>query len=150
MNKSEKIQELIGVFRRISQILSTFSIESWRKLDLPLAQLKSLFLIINKKGTNFRTLAGDLGVTQGNVTGIVDRLVEQSLVSRNPGLEDRRVIWIEATDKGRQLLADLVETHTGNMIQILNYMSLEELEALSIGLSGYIRALEEHQKEFMS
>jgi DNA-binding MarR family transcriptional regulator len=89
-------------------------------------------------------------VTQGNVTGIVDRLVEQSLVSRNPSPEDRRVIWIEATDKGRQLVANLIETHTSQMLHILNHMSLKELEALSIGLSGYVKAVEEHQKESLS
>jgi DNA-binding MarR family transcriptional regulator len=92
-------------------------------------------------------LAQELGVTSGNVTGIVDRLVDQGLVIRNPDPADRRVIRLEATEKGRDLLTNLMEAQTKHMAHILTHMNLEELTALSRGLSGLVCAVEEHQKE---
>ena len=40
-----------------------------------------------------------------NVTGLVDRLERDGLVRRERSLEDRRVILLSLTDKGRELLA---------------------------------------------
>jgi MarR family transcriptional regulator, organic hydroperoxide resistance regulator len=143
-NKAEAISEIINLQQRASKVLASYAIDSWRKLDVPMAQFKSLFIIVNKGDINFSELARDLGVTSGNVTGIIDRLVDQGLVARNPNPEDRREIRLEATEKGRDLLANLMEAQTKDMAQILTHMSLEELKALSLGLSGLIRALGEH------
>jgi MarR family transcriptional regulator, organic hydroperoxide resistance regulator len=143
-DKAEAISEIIKLQQRASKVLAGYAIDSWRKLDVPMAQFKSLFIIVNKGDVNFSGLAHDLGVTSGNVTGIIDRLVEQGLVVRNPNPEDRREIRLEATEKGRDLLTNLMEAQTKHMAHILTHMSLEELNALSLGLSGLIRALGEH------
>ena len=74
-------------------------------------------------------------------------MVEQGLVRRKPCPEDRRIIWLQATDKGRDLLANLMESQTRHMVRILEYMSLEDLKSLLRGLSGFVHALGEHQKE---
>jgi len=50
-------------------------------LSLTIGQLKSLFFIDFEGSTNFKKLATALGVTPPNVTGIVDHLVEQGLVT---------------------------------------------------------------------
>jgi len=148
MDKKEIINEIVESQRKMSQIIIPYAIESWRELDVPLAQLKSLLIITCKGETNFSTLAQDLRVTPGDVTGIIERLVEQGLVTRKPSPEDRRKVWLQATDKGRDLLANLMESQTRHMVQILEYMSLEELKCLLRGLSGFIQAVGEHQKEF--
>jgi DNA-binding MarR family transcriptional regulator len=147
MDKAHAINEIISLQKRASKVLGSYAFESWRKLDVPMAQLKSLFIIVNKGETNFSMLAQDLGVTSGNMTGIIDRLVEQGLVMRNPNPQDRREIRLEATGKGRDLLTNLMEAQTKHMAHILTHMSLEELISLSRGLSGLIRAVEEHQGE---
>jgi DNA-binding MarR family transcriptional regulator len=148
MDKKEVINEIMELQRRMSQVIIPYAIESWRKLDVPLAQLKSLLIIASKGETNFSTLAHDLGVTPGDITGIIERLTEQGLVTRKPSPEDRRITWLQATDKGRDLLTNLMESQTRHMVHILEYMSLEDLKCLLMGLSGFIQAVGEHQKEF--
>jgi DNA-binding MarR family transcriptional regulator len=150
MNKKEIINEIMELHRRMSQVIIPYAIETWRELDVPLAQLKSLLIIACKGETNFSTLAQDLGVTPGDVTGIIERLAEQGLVSRKPSPKDRRRISLQATDKGRDLLTNLMESQTRHMVHILKFMSLEDLESLLRGLSGLIHAVGEHQKEFIS
>jgi MarR family transcriptional regulator, organic hydroperoxide resistance regulator len=148
MDKKEVINEIMELQRRMSQVIIPYAIKSWRELDVPLAQLKSLLIIAGKGETNFSTLAQDLGVTPGDVTGIIERLVAQGLVNRKSSPEDRRIIWLQATDKGRDLLANLMESQTRHMVHILEYMTLEDLNSLLKGLSGFIDAVVEHQKEF--
>jgi DNA-binding MarR family transcriptional regulator len=147
MDKKKVINEIIELQQKMSQVIIPYAIDTWRKLDVPLAQLKSLLIITGKGETNFSTLAQDLGVTPGDVTGIIERLVEQGLVIRKPNPEDRRIVWLQATDKGRDLLTDLMESQTRHMVHILEYMSQEDLKSLLRGFSAFIGAVEEHQKE---
>jgi len=149
MDKKALIDQIIEMQRRMSRIIIPYAVESWRKLEVPLAQLKSLLIITGKGETNFSTLAQDLGVTPGDVTRIVERLESQGLVIRKPSPEDRRVIWLQATDKGRALLADLMESQTRHMVRILEYMSLDDLTSLLKGLSAFVHAVEQHQRAFI-
>jgi DNA-binding MarR family transcriptional regulator len=148
MDKNKVINQITELQRRMSQVLLPFALHAWRELEVPLAQLKSLLIISSKGETNYRTLAEDLGVTPGDVTGLVERLVSQGLVNRKPSPKDRRIVLLQASDKGRQLLADLMESQTQHTIRILKYLSLQELQSLSQGLAGVIHAVEEHQEEF--
>ncbi len=143
MDKTKLNDKVIKLQMETNQLLGPIVMESWKDLDVPLAQLNSLFMINCKGSTNFRKLSDDLGVTPGDVTGIIDRLVKQGLVSRGEDPQDRRVIVLQATDKGRALLANLRESGANQMAQILAHMNSEELGALSNGLSGLIRALKE-------
>ncbi len=143
MDKKDIIRQLASTRYQLMHSLIPYAMDSWRKLDVPLAQLKSLYIIVSRGHTNFRNLAKDLGVTPGNVTGIIDRLVEQGLVVRNPSPEDHRVVRLQATDRGRALVADLVENHVRHMVRALERMSMEDLEALLHGLSGLNQAVQE-------
>ena len=96
-------------------------------------------------GLTMTKLSRELKVSNGNVTGIVDRLAEQGLVSREPGSEDRRIIQLKATDKGRTLLTSLIETQTSITIKIMEHMSVEDLAALLKGMNGLIKAIGEYQ-----
>lgn len=48
-------------------------------------------------------------VNRSNITGLVDRMEKASLVIRTSDLSDRRIKYIEMTDKGREILK---KTHT--------------------------------------
>jgi len=144
-NKTRAIRDIIGFQERLSRVYIDRAFEHWQRLAVPVAQLKSLFIIANKSGTNSRTLARYLDVTQGNVTGIVNRLAEQGLVTRAPSPGDRRIIILEATQRGRQLLSDLIEVHSKHMVSILETLSQNELAALRAGLDAFVRAVETYR-----
>jgi DNA-binding MarR family transcriptional regulator len=140
MDKSQLVQEVVELQRQVGRIIGQHVPSIWIDSGLTLTQLRSLFLVVNKGSTNFTKLAEALGVTPSNVTGIIDRLEEQGLVNRTQNPEDRREMTLQATDKGKSLVANLKETGINHMTQILSYLSLEELAALSRGLSAFIAA----------
>jgi DNA-binding MarR family transcriptional regulator len=145
MDKTEKIDEVLKLFQKFSQTMAHYAFEPWKNLDVPLAQLKSLFIISIKGSTH--NLAMELGVTPGNVTGIVDRLVEQGLLSRAHDPEDRRIILLQLTDKSREIIANIQESGMCQMAGILAHMSSEGLNCLACGIEALLAAAEQHQKE---
>ncbi len=147
MDKKEQIKEIVALQQQADQILGQFSPEPWIELNLTLAQLKSLFFIAAKEKTNFKRLAEALGVTPPNVTGIIDRLVEQGLVTRTENPEDRRIMLLQITDKGRELINNLRENRARPMTKILDNMSPEELVQQNQSLHVMIRAAEAYKNK---
>ena len=52
-------------------------------------------------------LAESLQVSLPNVTGIVDRMVENGLVERGGSIDDRRVVTVLATKAGRDTVEEI-------------------------------------------
>jgi MarR family transcriptional regulator, organic hydroperoxide resistance regulator len=144
MEKKEIIKEVMELQHQTDLILRQFEPEPWIELNLTLAQLKSLFFIAAREKTNFKKLAEALGVTPPNVTGIIDRLVEQGLVTRTENPEDRRIMLLQSTDKGVELLNNLRERHIAQMSQVLSYLTNDELLQQIKTLKDLKRASETH------
>ena len=140
MDRTKLTEEIIQLQQRIGHVVGQYVPEAWMDLSLTIGQLKSLFFIDFEGSTNFRKLATALGVTPPNITGIVDRLVEQGLVSRTENPENRRMLILKTTDNGKVLLARLRESGVSRMSNILAELSLEELAALAQGLTALARA----------
>jgi len=147
MDKTQSIKGIVELQRQAGRILGQYAATVWIDSGLTLAQLKSLFLITKKGSTNFKKLAEALGVTPASVTRIVDLLVEQGLVSRREDPKDRRMMVLRPTDKGQTIITNLRESGINRMTRILMLLNLEELDALSQGLSAFIRAAKAYKGE---
>jgi DNA-binding MarR family transcriptional regulator len=62
-------------------------------------------------GLTMSALSEALMVSNGNVTGIVERLVEQGLVERAPVAGDRRATLVRLTGRGRETFAAMAARH---------------------------------------
>ena len=147
MDKSELVQEVVGLERQVGRIIGQHAPSVWIDSGLTVTQLRSLFLIANRGSTNFRRLAEALKVTPSNVTGIIDRLEEQGLVSRTQNREDRREMTLQATDRGKALVSDLEGAGVKQMTRILSLLSVDELSSLVRGLSAFIKAADSDRGE---
>jgi DNA-binding MarR family transcriptional regulator len=145
MDRPELVQEIVQLERQVGRIIGQHVPSVWIDSGLTVTQLRSLFLIGKQGSTNFRRLAEALGVTPSNVTGIVDRLEEQGLVSRTQNPEDRREMTLQATDKGEALVSNLREAGIKRMTQILSLLGLEELSCLAQGLSAFVKAADSYE-----
>lgn len=137
---TKAIEEIIEFQRETNRLFGNFAAEPWIELSLTIAQLKSLFFIADKGKTNFKKLADALGVTPPNVTGIVDRLVDHGLVSRTENPEDRRIMLLQITTKGRNLLHTLQQNRASHMSSILEQLDQNDLAALHRGLEALVEA----------
>ncbi len=64
-------------------------------------------------GLKMSELSKVLRVSNGNVTGIVDRLVDDGIAAREPVPGDRRAVLIRLTPKGRDTFDMLASAHEG-------------------------------------
>ena len=64
-------------------------------------------------------LAGDIDMTSGGYTKLVDRLEAADLVERVPAVDDRRVIYTSLTDTGRTVAEKAIARHEVHLREVL-------------------------------
>jgi DNA-binding MarR family transcriptional regulator len=76
-------------------------------------------------------------VSNGNVTGIVERLAADGLVVRARRDGDRRTSFVRLTAKGRAAFAEMSAAHEAWIDQLLGGMAVREAELLSAKLKSF-------------
>jgi DNA-binding MarR family transcriptional regulator len=93
-------------------------------------------------GMTMTELSRFLMVSNGNVTGIIDRLVTDKLVVRQAPANDRRAIIVKLTARGLKDFTAMAKAHQGWVDNLLSEFDAAEAETLIEhldGLSGRIR-----------
>ena len=84
------------------------------------------------EGLRMSELSTWLKVSNGNITGIVDRLVEDGLVVRVPVEGDRRAMLVRLTRKGESEFAEMAKVHAGWVDELLAGLSQQEAAQLML------------------
>jgi DNA-binding MarR family transcriptional regulator len=84
----------------------------------------------HSEGLRMSELSTWLKVSNGNITGIVDRLVEDGLVVRVPVEGDRRAMLVRLTRKGESEFAEMAKVHAGWVDELLAGLSQQEATQL--------------------
>jgi DNA-binding MarR family transcriptional regulator len=101
--RSEAVRALVMAGKRLGQLLEA----SLEEAGISHGQFKALMCIKNYgvSGTQMHAIAGYLGVTPRNVTGLVDGLETAGLVERVPDPADRRATIVRMTPEGESMAA---------------------------------------------
>jgi DNA-binding MarR family transcriptional regulator len=81
-------------------------------------------------GMTLGELSQRMMVSNGNVTGLVDRLVDQKLIERRPSPTDRRAMLVSLTSEGRKAFRVMARTHEGWIAEIFGELSRNEIDEL--------------------
>lgn len=90
-------------------------------------------------GMTMTELSRHLMVSNGNVTGIIDRLVAEMLVLRQAPANDRRSFIVRLTPKGTALFTTAAKAHEGWINELLADIDADEAERIIEDLDGLAR-----------
>jgi len=82
------------------------------------------------KAMTLGELSQRMMVSNGNVTGLVDRLVDQGLVSRQPSPKDRRAQLVTLTAQGRRFFRAMARTNGDWIGEMFTDLSSSDIETL--------------------
>jgi DNA-binding MarR family transcriptional regulator len=94
------------------------------RFDL-LAQLERV-----EDGLLLGELSRRMMVSNGNVTGLVERLAQAGLIERNVSEADRRAVRVRLTAKGRKTFAEMAAAHGEWISELFGRVSEAEQKAL--------------------
>lgn len=120
-----------------------------RVLGLSVPQFDVLSTLTEREGMSQRELAERLYVTKGNVSGLIDRLVEAGLVERHSIPEDRRSHALHLTDEGKRLAAlgmTAQERFIGETLGKLPKADIEILDRILVSWRDVARLIVDKEK----
>ena len=132
-------------FVRLNRRVTSAVAEELKRVGLSIPQFDLLSTLTEQEGTTQQEVARRLYVTKGNISGLVDRLVEAGLVERRPTPGDRRSHALHLTPQGRRLAADglaVQETYVRRTLGRLPERDLAELERLVLAWRDQARLAE--------
>ena len=109
--------------------VNTIAVEL-KELGLSIPQFDLLSTLTEREGLSQQELAERLYVTKGNVSGLLDRMVEADLVERHASPDDRRSNALYLTDKGRDLAERGIAAQRAYVTRTLGALPLEDLADL--------------------
>jgi DNA-binding MarR family transcriptional regulator len=89
------------------------------------------------EGMLMSDLSRFLLVSNGNVTGIVDRLVSEGLVSRSRRNGDRRTSMVRLTDAGIRQFETMASAHEGWIGELLGSVGVDDTRRLATMLKSF-------------
>lgn len=81
-------------------------------------------------GMTLGELSKRMMVSAGNITGLVDRLVESGQLKRTPLASDRRVQVVKLTPLGRREFKQMAQAHEGWIAELFEKLPPREIEGL--------------------
>lgn len=98
-------------------------------------------------GLKMSVLSGVLRVSNGNVTGLADRMADEGLVERVPVPGDRRAMILKLTLEGHKEFAAQAAAHEAWLDELLAGISAQDARAMAAKLADHAQAQDKKEKE---
>ena len=132
--KDEVIDRILHGIEIIFREVFPLAHKELLELDLTAPQLKIVLLLFLSGPARMSDLAASLGVTLATATGIVERLVEKKMVTRESLPSDRRVVMCTLSKKGLAQTNNLWKTSGDKARQLLSNMDISRLQLIDEAL----------------
>ena len=106
------------------------------------SQIVTLIRIYEKVSTRVGILSKEMCVSAPTITGVIDRLVRSGYLMRTHDREDRRVVNVELTSKGKGLVKYILSEVNKMWRRRLIHLSTEERESFLRILKRIVEVLD--------
>jgi DNA-binding MarR family transcriptional regulator len=144
MSKLRQYEDLLDRVLELVVVLDDDMTQAIEALGLTPARTHLLWELGRRGPVPQRVVAEALKVTPRAVTGLVDALVKDGLVTREPHPSDRRATLVTLTPRGETLVAQLRRDHKALARALFASMSDREVDTFSRSLAGLVDRLRAH------
>jgi DNA-binding MarR family transcriptional regulator len=141
MDQPELIANTIDNLRRVFQVIQEYSKKIEHTTGLTGPQLWAIKALAKGAPMMVSELARRMYLHPATVVGIVTRLESHGLIKKTRSKEDRRIVWVELTQKGKDLVAAAPEVAQGLLVMGLEKIPLKGLKEINKGLKQLVAIL---------
>jgi DNA-binding MarR family transcriptional regulator len=147
MALNQETKEIDKLFRDVHKHLVKYTKGKLKENGLTMPRFLVLWHITKYQPVNMSCLHDKMHMANSTLTVIVDKLVEADLVKRYRNPDDRRVVLLELTEDGDDLLCKMLNIRQGFLEKALSDLEIDEQQKLIELISPVISNLEELLEE---
>jgi DNA-binding MarR family transcriptional regulator len=135
-------EQVVEEFLTASRALIGLAVHSLGSapVDVTAPQHRVLVLLAGRGPQSVTEIAEELGVNRSNATRICDRLARAGLVERTPSAEDGRVVKVDLTRAGLDLVDAVTRSRRREIERVLGGMTAAERRSAARALEAFNRA----------
>jgi DNA-binding MarR family transcriptional regulator len=141
LTRKELIEEALDRIDELSARRRRAICEQPLHREVSLPQLHVLMTLQERGRMMVSELAGLLRISLPSASSIVDRIEENRLVERTRHAADRRVVYVAITDRGREVVEELMGLKRETLHRLFAAMTDDEILDVSRGIAALQRAL---------
>jgi DNA-binding MarR family transcriptional regulator len=146
-NRQEIVEDILKLADKLFRQLLPAVPKEMLELDITMPQLKIMIILFVRGAIRMSDLASGLGITLATATGLIDRLVERGLVTRDSLPDDRRVVLCRLSESGHRTISQIWNSAKNRSRELLETMDTEKLLMFTDVLSTMLESAEyESQK----
>jgi MarR family transcriptional regulator, organic hydroperoxide resistance regulator len=124
-------------FIRLQQRVFGEMTQTLKPLGLSIPQFDVLSTLTEQEGLSQSDLAARLYVTKGNVSGLIDRLVEAGYVERHAAPADKRSHSLRLTETGRAKALEGIRLQRAFVAETLGKLAASDLKCLDGAITAW-------------
>jgi DNA-binding MarR family transcriptional regulator len=133
---------IVQGLRRVVRALEAFSSEVYRTYGLTAPQLWALKTLQRKGPLSAGRLAEALAVHQSSLSVLIARLEQRGLVRRVRPRQDRRIVELALTSRGRVIAAEAPEPAQGRLLHGLRTMAPPRVRRIRVAIDEIVEIME--------
>jgi DNA-binding MarR family transcriptional regulator len=145
-NRQEMVEGLLKLAAKLFRISLPIVPREIIDMDVTMTQLKIMFLLFVDGPKRMSDLASDIGVTLATATGLVERMVERDIVTRESQPDDRRVVLCCLSESGRISISRIWESAGNRMKELIQSLDTINLQSLTEALEAMLATAERDNK----
>jgi DNA-binding MarR family transcriptional regulator len=122
--------ELVDLLFKISRLMKERMSFTNKLTHLSILQIQTLIFLNQDKKISMTDIAEYFHIELSSATSLLNKLCDQKLVKRYEAPEDRRLVIVTLTDKGKKLLKQVISERKKKIEKILSYLSKKEKNEL--------------------
>ncbi|RUR20545.1 MarR family transcriptional regulator [Legionella sp. km535] len=118
----QRSKRIILALRKIMQQMDFHSRRLNKCYGLTIPQIVCLYEIYENGRMTISSLSKKIYLSMSTIVGVIDRLEEKQFVNRTRDIQDRRIIYIDITEKGKEFVAAapyLLHNRLNDNLQVL-------------------------------
>ncbi|WP_127531355.1 MarR family winged helix-turn-helix transcriptional regulator [Paenibacillus kobensis] len=123
--------DLYIALSRASQWVNAHADRDIRRHGLNRTEFGVLELLYHKGAQPIQQIGSKVLMSSGNITYVVDKLEKKQFVARRTSTEDRRLIYAEITDAGKQFIEEVFPQHADVIGSAVAGLTAEEMKTAS-------------------
>lgn len=131
-SKSEDDLEMLKELFMVLRLTNKYYSKLCKKYNLSEVQFQVLYLlhISGNNSIKMSALGDRLEMARSGVTILVDRMALVGLVKRRPDPDDRRIINITVTEKGKEVMKEIFPSNDVFKVSALDFLQQDEKKIL--------------------
>ncbi|GLO64776.1 MarR family transcriptional regulator [Oceanobacillus kimchii] len=118
------------VIMKASRTLEEITKKDIKKHGMRTSDFTILEALYHKGKQTIREISEAVLINTGSITYVIDKLENNGLLTRSSNPDDRRAVYIEITDKGKEIMDDIFPKHQRVIEELFDGISEEEKQTV--------------------